>query len=255
MKKEFPFTMTRVIQRYINEMILFYNKGQSYLEKGEKIQAICVIQTYTEEEAEWFTENFEKNRGAFIRYLEKIEAIEFFKEACDKKIESHYVQGTGEQVLHHEEMRLKILNIKPIRQFQTNGGELKKITPEENILVRERYIICDEQGDFFYGKSRTKINFENHELEYYRIFLAIYKVSEGDGLAKYKNIKQYLRKAFGAKSNVGKIDTVAIRNAVYNSIEHRADELRFPLSEGGKPTLEYKKNGGITFNNPPISRK
>jgi len=128
----------------------------------------------------------------------------------------------------------------------TDNEEIK------NIQTKERYITLDEEGDFYYGKQNIKINFESHNLLYYRVFLTIFILSKGCGLAKYSDIIEHMRKAY---SNKLKVDREAIRNAVNNSIRHRASDLRFPLGENGVPTLQCKGDGGVTLNNPLLSRK
>ncbi|MFA6139081.1 MAG: hypothetical protein WC667_13490 [Sulfurimonas sp.] len=294
MSKPLPFKPTPVIRRYLQEMINHIKTAEDYGEiRNGKIEGYVTIKYWAENEKHFSSSS--DNRELFFKYLQDeniakideqrdldrqeeeifrmceeypydIDKIQAFPSCFDsyilnvqkvmslQKRVSEEIPKSELSEKQKDEEKESVLKRK-VERWHIENEHLVRDEREEEFKTDDRYIMLDVNGDFYYGANRIKIKFTDHNLAYYRIFLAIFHLSDGCGLALYPDIIRHLRKTYGTNSNVGDVKKETIRNAIHNSILHRAKDLCFPREVNGLPTLEYTRGYGVNLFNPLLPKK
>lgn len=236
--RKLPFEITPQIHRYIKELSDFYE--DFYVEETGKT---FILHTYKNEEKP--TEKSENNIFYFIDYFKELGAL---KEVGKSPfaIKSREETSLDEDFYYVDYFTLKILDIKPIRTL------LKNIKTKEEIIIptknTKRLIVMDGEGDFVIGKNNDPIPFKSKSAGYYKVFVAIYKLTSGTGgHVSYKKISEYIKIHLKNKEMTIK----NIQNHINNSIKRRYLEERTP---DGKEILSTDSEGKeIIFCNPVIN--
>jgi len=159
---------------------------------------------------------------------------------------------------------IKLLDIEPLKEL-LNKIEFDKKEPhhiqgrkeiealsqaekEKTVGNIERLICMDGEGDFTIGKHKDRIPFKSKKAGYYKVFVAIYKITGGTGgIASYKKISEHIRLHFRSKEEFSMKD---IQNHINNSIKRRYLPKETP---DGKEIISSDSEGkAVIFYNPVI---
>jgi len=236
--KKLPFEITPQIHRYLKELSDFYD--EFYVEETKKV---FILHTYKNEEKP--TAKNENNIFYFVDYLKEIGALKDVGKS-PFAIKPKEETGLNEDFYYTEYFTLEILDIKQIRALlrNTEVKEKTRITTKN----MKRLIMMDGEGDFVIGKDNDPVAFKSKSAGYYKVFVAIYKLTSGTGgHISYKKISEYIKIHFKDKEMTIK----NIQNHINNSIKRRYLEKRTP---DGKEIISTDSEGKeIIFYNPVIN--
>lgn len=223
--KKLPFEITLQIKRYLRELLVFH---EQFCVKTDRT---LILHTYTNKEIP--TEKNDNNILDFFEYLFEIGALEDAGNSEFKKLteEKSGLEGGFDYVASYT---VKILDIKPIRKLLkkieiVSKKEIEKLDVS-NKNDTKRLILMNGEGNFTKGKDKDPIRFKNTKADYYKVFVAIYKITNGvGGSVTYKEISAYIKSYLEGKKD---LDAKCIQNHINNSLRRRYIGRYTPDGEG-----------------------
>lgn len=237
MKSDLPFEITPQIKRYLDELTEFsdnFIEGQRY-----------IVDSYSGNEKPSYRAT--ENMLRFFKYIQSEKLAECEESPVGVFIKYDDIENEG-YVGHTKNWKVKVLGINSIRELRNKIEALSQTEKEKQIGNTRRLIYMDGEGDFTIGKLKDAIPFKSKKAGYYKVFVAIYKITSGaGGRASYKEIAEHIKKHFGRKKE---LTTKDIQNAINNSIKRLYLEERTP---DGKEILSTdSERKAILFYNPRI---
>lgn len=256
MKKKLPFKITPTVKRYINEIFDFCSGWEKeQLDVPFPIPEFLNITTLQKDLGEKFTTESENNRCDFIHFLEKEGVIRYFENPSNESGTVDRPSGTEEEEGYPTTMVMKILDIKPLQKIKEGHPELfsRSQTHERDseTTAIKRLITKDEEGNFFYGKTRKPIPFRSKDTKTYKLFVSIYDLTHGNGGdVSYGEIIKHMNKYYKLKPTIKKIQD-CINNSLMRKNPKR--NLAFITTQDKNGVLWVTRDmKHVTFLNPEI---
>ncbi|MEK7635199.1 MAG: hypothetical protein AAB446_02090 [Patescibacteria group bacterium] len=241
--KKLPFEITPQIKRYLKELLVFH---EQFCVKTDRT---FILHTYTNKETP--TEKNDNNIFDFFEYFFEIGSLEDAgnSEFGTLSEEKSGLEGGFKYVTSYT---VKILNIKPIKTLLKKvESAAKKEVEKPDVLNKsdiKRLISMDTEGDFFRGKQKDILPVRTKEDDAYRIFVSIYRLTDGaGGQIMYQNISGYMKANYKKEVSVKKIS-----NAIDNTIIRKYFSRINATPDGRKILRRDGVGKSIYFYNPVI---
>lgn len=201
------FEYTPQIQRYLDEMISYWNENRANMPKSQiQFAEPLEIQTYLKHERG--NEADEDNRWEFSNWLEKTSSVEFLYRTED---DGH--QGEKTLIAYPTTFHVRIRDIKPILELHSTFTDSKTgIETEDNGRV---LFFNEGTGKFLCGKRRVELKTDETK-PYYKFLVAIYLSAGENGDTTVSEIRRVLRTRFKLKHAIERKD---VQNHINNSIK------------------------------------
>lgn len=238
------------VERYLKDLILEGEKRPMAIGIGEFGE--FMLKTHLDGEP-YVSDNDQDNK-IFV-YLKQIGAIDAFKPAPFAILKPDEAEHG---LAYPEVIWVEVADLQKLKDVYEKILEYKRKRSIADAVAyknqrgenQRRYIIKDSEGNFYYGKENLLINFPNHNVLYYKIFSALYDLSQSNEVVTYKDAGKFLEKNFKVKKSSDPVQM--IRNAINNSLRDKHGKYNLPETYDGRPMIQTIRGIGIKFYNPVI---